>query len=97
MTRGHIWDLQSYFLDQTTYTDPFRLSNIITPFGESGGNFLSFDLKSTQAAKDTVQRLSQRGVSVDSRGSALRIGFGIYHDRKDVDGLMHHIRTSVSA
>ncbi len=49
------------------------------------GHFLAFV---NSAAGDVHRAVQARGVVVDRRGDRLRVGFGIYHDRGDVDALI---------
>jgi len=94
MTRRHILDLQSHFLDGLWRTGSriFGIQNLVTPADRARrGYFLSFDLKDARVAAAAVRALSDHGVMVDSRGSLVRIGFGMYHDRTDVDVLLQII------
>jgi kynureninase len=53
------------------------------------GRFLTFR---TQDAARIDDELAQRNIIVDHRGDRLRIGFGIYHDERDVDRLADALR-----
>lgn len=48
------------------------------------GHFLTFDLKETQVTLKMVERMKQLGLKTDSRGTRLRFGFGLYHDKDDI-------------
>jgi kynureninase len=77
--RGHVDDLQRQLL--ATRSVPGEL----IPSPEfARGNFLTFR---TGLAASLFQQLHDRKVSVDHRGDRLRIGFGIYQDRDDVERL----------
>lgn len=94
MTRRHVLDLQSHFLDGLSRRGSriFNRENLTTPLdSERRGNFLSFDLKSSHGASAIERYLTDRGVMVDSRGPLLRIGFGMYQDHNDVDALLEII------
>lgn len=83
-----ILSLQEYFLDKLARENltVFTLKNIVTPITTAErAHFLSFTISD---AKNTVQRLKDLGVVVDSRGDCLRIGFGLYHSAVDIDRLV---------
>ncbi|WP_413560150.1 aminotransferase class V-fold PLP-dependent enzyme [Bdellovibrio sp. HCB209] len=48
------------------------------------GHFLTFNLPSSEATSELVQKMKTRGLVTDSRGSRLRFGFGLYHDFADI-------------
>ncbi|MFI4860603.1 MAG: aminotransferase class V-fold PLP-dependent enzyme [Phycisphaerales bacterium JB063] len=67
--------------------------------GVGYGRFLTFDLGNAGAAGDLTQALAHAGVRIDSRGSRVRFGFGLYHDLDDIDRLierLQHIHTGVA-
>ena len=55
------------------------------------GHFISYDCKRPCYALQLKQALEERGVIVDNRKNLLRIGFGLYHDKGDVDALVAHL------
>ena len=66
---------------------PIHSSMLIA--AESRGRFLGFR---TPRASEIVARLAARNVIVDCRGENLRIGFGIYHETRDVERLLDALR-----
>lgn len=71
--------LQETFLDSVDL--PWLL---IPPSGAERGNFLTFQVED---APNVYHLLHDRRVITDYRGDRLRIGFGIYQDRHDVEAL----------
>ena len=51
---------------------------------DNHGHFLTFELPSVEETQSMVQKLKSRGVLVDSRGTRLRFGFGLYHTADSV-------------
>ncbi len=52
------------------------------------GHFLVYDCVSPRIARGYQDELRERGVTVDTRRSLMRIGFAPYHDESDVDALI---------
>lgn len=76
----HVRSLQDLFLDSVE-----RPPGVLTPPRVTDrGNFLTF--RSADAGHH-YRSLHDRGVITDYRGDRLRIGFGIYHDRDEVQRL----------
>jgi len=75
----HVAALQGRFLE----SEP-GLGELIPAPDADRGSFLTFR---SPDAGDHYQRLHDAGVITDYRGDRLRIGFGIYHDKADVDRL----------
>lgn len=77
----HVADLQRYFLEGNPLPD----MQLLNPPAEGPhARFLAFKGPEAQSLHD---RLNRQNVVTDVRGDVLRIGFGIYHDRDDVDQL----------
>lgn len=57
---------------------------LVPPDGSERGNFLTFEVDD---AANLYRRLHDRRVITDYRGKRLRIGFGVYQDRDDVEEL----------
>lgn len=78
----HVMGLQDYFLKSL----PHAPGQLITPVDTTlRGRFLTFETDQAAAIHDELQT---RGIITDHRGSRLRFGFGIYHDRADIDRLI---------
>jgi kynureninase len=75
----HAASLQAIFLESVDIPWP-----LVPPPGSPRGNFLTFR---AEEADEIYRRLHDHRVIVDYRGDRLRIGFGIYHDRNDVESL----------
>jgi selenocysteine lyase/cysteine desulfurase len=83
--------LQKIFLDELGRVPGGALSGaqlVPPPAIRARGNFLTFRLP---GAAELQRRLLARNVVVDVRGDRLRIGFGIYHDREDVEALVRRL------
>jgi len=86
----HVSALQSYFLSELSSRGVYEkgllkgASDLSPPRGERG-SFLCFGPVDLQHA---LPALKSRGVLVDGRESVLRIGFGVYQSKPDVDGLL---------
>lgn len=87
---AHVRSLQEEFLSLVEV--PWKL---VPPrsWGDRG-NFLTFD---TPGAGEVYRRLHDHDVVVDHRGSRLRIGFGIYHETREVELLAATINGIVSS
>lgn len=48
------------------------------------GHFLTFEMPSVEETQKMVKDLKSRGVLVDSRGTRLRFGFGLYHTLENI-------------
>ena len=49
------------------------------------GHFLTFNLPSVEETQKMVAHLKNQGVLTDSRGTRLRFGFGLYHDKSQIE------------
>lgn len=79
---AHVLGLQDYFLKSM----PHAPGTLITPVDTHlRGRFLTFETENAAAIHDELQT---RKIITDHRGSRLRFGFGIYHDRADIDRLI---------
>lgn len=80
---AHARALQERFLASAP-----SLGELIPPTGHERGNFLTFR---TPEAGHRYRSLRAKGVVTDYRGDRLRLGFGIYQDPEDVDGLLDRL------
>ena len=83
--------LQRMLLETLAGTPSAALSQeqLVPPrFFRARGNFLTFRFP---GAAEMQRELLSKNVIVDVRGDRLRIGFGIYHDREDVDELVRRL------
>lgn len=78
---NHVAALQDYFLSAlpATHSHP-----VIAAGHANRGHFITFD---TPDAGAICAALRTRNIITDHRGPRLRFGFGLYHDRGDVDRL----------
>lgn len=53
------------------------------------GHFLTFEAPDAKSAKGLEDSLRSNNIIVDSRGSRIRFGFGLYQDLEDVKALTH--------
>ena len=83
--RAHVAVLQAQFLS--------LVDGLLPPVeAHPHGNFLSFRLPDAQ---EVYRRLHEAGVTTDSRGDRLRIGFGLYTDESDVEAVAKHVHSVV--
>lgn len=88
--RAHVLELQRDFLAalDRLYHPVLGRARLQPPEAYPRGSFLSF--RHPQAA-GLQRQLREAGVITDVRGERLRIGFGLYHERSDVDELLRRI------
>lgn len=86
----HCLGLQRHFLKHLDAADIPLSSRLLNVRDVTAcGRFLTFR---TDEAERLDRELAKRNVIVDHRGDALRIGFGIYQDERDVDRLVATLR-----
>lgn len=85
----YVRGLQQYFCRKLESSNPDSPLNpaawLLRPPHQSTGRFLTWR---HPAAPEWHRRLRERGVMTDIRKTSLRFGFGVYHDRADVDRLV---------
>jgi selenocysteine lyase/cysteine desulfurase len=84
---AHVQELQRVFIDRLDALGRAALhpGRLVMPFeAPNRGHFLTFR---TAEAGALYRRLLDEGVVTDYRGDRLRFGFGLYHDREDIDDL----------
>ncbi|MFC4253722.1 aminotransferase class V-fold PLP-dependent enzyme [Sinimarinibacterium flocculans] len=88
--RAHVLELQRDFLAalDRLYHPVLARARLQPPEPHPRGSFLTF---SHPQAHVVQRRLHEAEVITDVRGDHLRIGFGLYHDRSDVDELLRRI------
>lgn len=89
---SHIIYHQNYFLEKLNESNHpiLNISNIITPLNtEYRAHFLAFK---TESAGELHDKLKEVGVLTDFRNDRLRFGFGLYHEKQDIDELLERIR-----
>ncbi|HUS23762.1 MAG TPA: aminotransferase class V-fold PLP-dependent enzyme [Candidatus Binatia bacterium] len=84
----HVENLQSRFLAQRADRDLLKPGVMLPPEGQPRGNFLVFR---HPRAGQWHRSLLDAGVVTDCRDDRLRIGFGLYHEPRDVDALANRI------
>ena len=89
---AYIVELQTCFLKKLDALNLDSLHSkklIFSPADSMRGHFLTFDLSDAAAIN---KQLHQLGVEADRRDTRLRFGFGLYHDRTDVDRLIERLK-----
>ena len=82
---AHVVSLQNYFLENL----PERPGILVTPAHTSErGHFLTFN---TPDAGILYKTLTEKNILTDHRSTRLRFGFGLYHDKGDVDLLLERM------
>ncbi|MEN8261032.1 MAG: aminotransferase class V-fold PLP-dependent enzyme [Pseudomonadota bacterium] len=87
----HVKRLQTLFLQHLDTLGHAELNRGQLLLADTHGHFFVFRLSSEGAAAQLGERLKARAVFVDVRGNRLRFGFGLYHDREDVDALFDRL------
>lgn len=83
----HVRALQQQFLARVEEggVGPLDTGALLpSPAALERGHFLTFRLRDAAGVHAALRR---RGVVADHRGDRLRLGFGLYHDRRDVEDL----------
>jgi len=83
---SHVLQLQDEFSTRLKAAIGELVTPVDTPLR---GHFLTYR---TDKAADLCEALAQSGVITDHRGSKLRFGFALYHDRSDIDQLLGKIQ-----
>lgn len=85
--------LQAHFITRLKELDHPVLTEdrLLYQPGRAHGHFFCFQLDSPEVAGSFARRLKERSVHADCRGSRLRFGFGLYHDRDDVEELFRRL------
>lgn len=84
----HVAELMDRLIDGLEDT-PLASATLLNPRDEGAhARFLAFG---SDVAPVWHAALMARGVVTDVRGDVLRIGFGLYHDGKDIDRLLDHL------
>jgi kynureninase len=88
--RAHVLELQRDFLAalDRMFHPVLNRTRLLPPEPQPRGSFLTF---CDPQAATVQQQLHDAGVITDVRDDRLRIGFGLYQDRSDVDELLHRI------
>ncbi|MFL9839511.1 class V aminotransferase [Sphingomonas sp. ST-64] len=87
---AHVTPLREQLLASLPDT-PLASAELLNPGGDPRARFLA--LRAPQAA-DWKQKLMEQDIVTDVRGDVLRIGFGLYHDARDVErlvGVLHDL------
>lgn len=88
---NYVRGLQDYFIDAVAPLHHAHINdtNLVTPVASGfHGRFLTYR---TDQAGALQEALTKNGIITDHRGDRLRFGFGIYHDRDDIDRLVRGI------
>lgn len=87
---AHVRELQQRFLDGLGAGGVLSANMLAVADAHARGRFLTF---TTQKAGAIHDALAAKRVMTDYRADRLRIGFGIYHDERDVEALLHALNT----
>lgn len=82
---AHVHELQKFFVDNLKSNIIKEDSLLVGTDNPDRGHFLTFR---TPDAEKIKKNLNEQNVITDNRGDRLRFGFGIYHDRQDVERLL---------
>jgi len=82
----YVNNLQTFFLKNMP--QEFLKTQALTPLYNPGlewhGHFLTFESLTEPQARETQQKLKNKGILIDRRGRRLRFGFGLYHNENDI-------------
>ena len=84
---AHVQELQQYFMQclKAAPNAPINANQLVPALGSPDrGHFLTFE---TSNAGKIYDELHAQGVVTDYRANRLRFGFGIYHEKADIDKL----------
>ena len=87
----HVHGLQREFIEglQNLGKAALQSDQLVVPLScESRGNFLTFR---TEDAGGLYRRLLAANIVTDCRGDRLRFGFGLYHEREDIERLLESL------
>jgi len=87
----YVSNLMDYFLGHIrNIANPFFNFNslIIFRYSNRRGHFLSFEVPD---ADKVVEQLRKENIVVDARGSFIRFGFGLYHNKRDIALLIQRL------
>lgn len=81
---NYVQSLQLHFLDKLSKSDNkyLNLQNLVCDDLNQIGHFLTFKFKQAQ---NYARELELKGILVDAREDKLRVGFGMYQDKSDID------------
>lgn len=85
-----VQDNQKYFLEEVEKKNHplFSRKTLIAADLKNHGHFLTFNLPSVELTQQTVAELKKKNIKVDSRGTRLRFGFGLYQTHDDIQKLI---------
>jgi kynureninase len=92
VAHAHALALQTQFMAAMADhpVGPFAAERLVVPLSEPArGNFLTFD---HPEAVQWYRRLHAVRIVTDVRGTRLRLGFGLYHNSRDVERLVARLR-----
>lgn len=87
----HVHELQRVFIEglRSLGKEALRPERLVVSLSqESRGNFLTFR---SDMAGELHQQLLTANIVTDYRGDRLRFGFGLYHERQDLDRLLDRL------
>ncbi len=84
---AHIMKNQIHFLDLLERKNHplLNLRSLVNAEKNDRGHFLTFELPDVDTTKSFVSTMAKKGITLDSRSQRLRIGFGLYHDSKNIE------------
>jgi selenocysteine lyase/cysteine desulfurase len=89
---AHVRGIERAFLAAIDrVSGPLNSRTLLLPDEARRGRFLAFR---TKDAGSIAESLLKKKAIVDHRGDRLRVGFGIYHDERDVERLVELLSAS---
>ena len=91
----YISELQDYFISllQSEKHSLFSYNKLFYTPHKLHGHFLTFLFSSEDIAFSICKRLKSINIYTDCRGNRLRIGFGLWHDRNDINEFFKRLKT----
>lgn len=85
---AHVHGLQKFFVGNLT-SNAIKPENLLVGIDNPNrGHFLTFRTPQAEAIR---KELAAKNIITDNRGDRLRFGFGLYHDRGDVEKLLEKL------
>lgn len=82
---AHVAKMQQIFISGLMdHASVIEEKNLLKSPGPAHGHFLTFELPSTEVTVKIGKELEKMGLQTDSRAQRLRFGFGLYHEKEDV-------------
>jgi selenocysteine lyase/cysteine desulfurase len=89
----YVKELQRYFLHKLKQNRPKLLENsqLTNEDINTQGHFLGLVFENSKQTKEAYEGLIEKKIITDFRDKLLRIGFGVYQDKNDIDEFFNRL------